>query len=137
MLFLFSDVADLDAPTRIRTGSHIDVARLLAARGDDGMSFMELAGKLEITSERRQVLATGKAGTVYLCHPFLVHAAQSHHGTSPKFMAQPCLELRNELQLHRENGLYSPVELAIRMGLGESPADLPAPMHRWSDEASA
>src|SRR5260221_1124966 len=124
MLFLFSDVTDPDAPTRIRTGSHLDVARLLAARGDDGMSFMELAGKLEITSERRQVLATGKAGTVYLCHPFIVHAAQSHHGTSPKFMAQPCLELRNEFQLQREDGLYSPVELAIRMGLGESPADV-------------
>jgi hypothetical protein len=118
MLFLFSDVTDLDAPTRIRKGSHLDVARLLSARGEEGMSFMELAGKLDMTSERQQVLATGKAGTVYLCHPFLVHAAQLHRGTSPKFMAQPCLELRNEFQLQRENGLYSPVELAIRMGLG-------------------
>jgi hypothetical protein len=118
MLFLFSDVADPDAPTRIRMGSHLDVARLVHDRGDEGMSFMELAGKLDITSGRRQVLATGKAGTVYLCHPFLVHAAQSHRGTSPKFMAQPSLELRNEVQLHREDDQYSPVELAIRMGLG-------------------
>ena len=29
------------------------------------------------------------AGTVYLCHPFLVHAAQRHRGSTPKFMAQP------------------------------------------------
>ena len=118
MLFLFSDVTELDAPTRIRMGSHLDVARLLGAVGKEGMSFRELAGELDITSERRKVLATGKAGTVYLCHPFLVHAAQSHRGTSPKFMAQPSLELRNEFQLQRKNGLYSPVEVAIRMGLG-------------------
>jgi hypothetical protein len=36
--------------------------------------------------------ATGAAGDVYLCHPFLVHAAQPHHGRSPRFMAQPPLQ---------------------------------------------
>jgi hypothetical protein len=30
-------------------------------------------------------------GTVYLCHPFLVHAAQIHRGSQPRFMAQPPL----------------------------------------------
>jgi hypothetical protein len=30
MLFLFSDVGQLDAPTRIRVGSHADIARQLA-----------------------------------------------------------------------------------------------------------
>jgi hypothetical protein len=117
MLFLFSEVTEIDAPTRIRVGSHLDVARLLGTVGEAGMSFMELAGNLDISSRRRQVLATGTSGTVYLCHPFLVHAAQPHHGTSPKFMAQPSLELRNEFQLNRKEGQYSPVELAIRMGL--------------------
>jgi hypothetical protein len=29
MLFLFSDVGELDAPTRIRSGSHLDVAPLV------------------------------------------------------------------------------------------------------------
>jgi hypothetical protein len=33
MLFLFSDVSEDDAPTRIRVGSHYDVARLLAPSG--------------------------------------------------------------------------------------------------------
>jgi hypothetical protein len=28
---------------------------------------------------------------VYLCHPFLVHAAQPHHGDRPRFMGQPPL----------------------------------------------
>ncbi len=32
MLFLFSDVTETDAPTRIRVGSHLDMARILEAR---------------------------------------------------------------------------------------------------------
>ena len=36
MLFLFSDVGDDDAPTRIRVGSHLDVARILAPLGENG-----------------------------------------------------------------------------------------------------
>jgi hypothetical protein len=35
-----------------------------------------------------EALATGEAGTVYLCHPFLVYAAQRHEGT-PRFLANP------------------------------------------------
>ena len=38
MLFLFSDVGPRDAPTRIRVGSHIDMARFLAPAGETGMS---------------------------------------------------------------------------------------------------
>ena len=34
-------------------------------------------------------LATGTAGDVYLCHPFLVHAAQRHRGSSPRVLSQP------------------------------------------------
>jgi hypothetical protein len=92
MLFLFSDVDDGDAPTRIRVGSHADIARVLAPAGERGLSLGELArnGFTE-SAGRPEVLATGAAGTVYLCHPFLVHSAQSHHGTRPRFMAQPPL----------------------------------------------
>ncbi|SKB81192.1 phytanoyl-CoA dioxygenase family protein [Dyadobacter psychrophilus] len=113
MLFLYSDVETHDAPTRIRVGSHLDVARLLLPKGDDGLGFMEVAGELDKLPVREEVLATGKAGTVYLCHPFLVHAAQPHHGQNPKFMAQPPLLLRNELHIHGE----SPVEEAIRLAI--------------------
>ena len=119
MLFLFSDVGELDAPTRIRTGSHLDVARILMPEGARGLSFMELAQKLEVTESRPQVLATGKAGTVFLCHPFLVHAAQPHHGSVPRFMAQPPLLPAEEFRLQREDGSYSPVERAIRLGREE------------------
>src|SRR5690606_25306471 len=92
MLFLFSDVGDADAPTRIRVGSHLKVARLLAPAGDDGRTIGELAANgFDETADCDEVLATGSAGTVYLCHPFLVHAAQPHRGTRPRFLAQPPL----------------------------------------------
>src|SRR5215217_8774586 len=45
LLFLFSDVGERDAPTRIRVGSHLDVARLLEPYKASGLSFLELAGK--------------------------------------------------------------------------------------------
>lgn len=110
MLFLFSDVGEADAPTRIRAGSHLDVARLLRPAGEEGMTFMELAAALDALPGHREVLATGAAGTVYLCHPFVVHAAQRHRGTRPRFMAQPPLLPAEELRLDGP----SPVEQAIR-----------------------
>ncbi len=118
MLFLFSDVSDTDAPTRIRVGSHLDVPPLLQPSGDAGLSFLELAEKLDVTANRPVALATGEAGTAYLCHPFLVHAGQPHRGTAPRFMAQPPLYPAKPFQLHRDDGDYSPVEIAIRVGLG-------------------
>ena len=118
MLFLFSDVDESDAPTRLRAGSHQDVARLLQPAGESGLSFMELAEKLAELPERPEYLAVGEAGTVYLCHPFLVHAAQPHGGTQPRFMAQPPLLLKKELTLEGPDASHTPVERAIRMALG-------------------
>lgn len=114
MLFLFSDVGSDDAPTRIRVGSHFDVARLLAPAGEAGRSHLQLA---HVGQEREVALATGPAGTVYLCHPFLIHAAQNHRGAKPRFMAQPPLEPAVPFLLTRADGAYSPVEIAIRAAL--------------------
>lgn len=117
MLFLFSDVDEDDAPTRIRTGSHCDVARMLAPAGAAGLTMRELAPRFPETEGRAEVLATGAAGTVYLCHPFLVHSAQAHRGTQPRFMAQPPLFPQAELQLERGDSAYSAVETAVRLAL--------------------
>ncbi|NIJ54338.1 phytanoyl-CoA dioxygenase family protein [Dyadobacter arcticus] len=118
MLFLFSDVGQEDAPTRIREGSHLDVARILEPFGETGLTFMELADKLPATAGKPEVSATGKAGTVYLCHPFLVHSAQPHHGKNPRFMAQPPLLPAMDFEIYDEGHDYSPVEFAIRRGIG-------------------
>jgi hypothetical protein len=117
MLFLFSDVGEKDAPTRIRVGTHLDVARMLAPAGATGLTTRELIARIPETEGLPEVLATGEAGTVYLCHPFLVHAAQPHRGTTPRFMAQPPLLPRAALRLDRTDDTYSPVETAIRRAL--------------------
>jgi hypothetical protein len=121
MLFLFSDVGEHDAPTRIKIGSHLDVARLLESAGDDGLSNAVI-GPYGEKLHCPQALATGSAGTVYLCHPFLVHAAQPHRGTVPRFMAQPPLYPAEPFRLDRADGDHSPVEIAIRLALESASA---------------
>lgn len=121
MLFLFSDVLEQDAPTIIRVGSHLDVAKILEPEGEHGLSFMELAQKLDKIPKREVALATGKAGTVYLCHPFIVHTAQDHHGATPKFMAQPALLARYDFDFRRAANELCPVEKAILNGLNGVP----------------
>lgn len=122
-LFLFSDVGEADAPTRIRVGSHLDIARRLAPAGEAGLTLRALAANgFEETAHCAEVSATGEAGTVYLCHPFLVHAAQLHRGTQPRFLAQPPLLPSEPFQLNRADGAYSPVEAAIRLATETLPS---------------
>jgi Phytanoyl-CoA dioxygenase (PhyH) len=117
LLFLFSAVGDDDAPTRIRVGSHREVARRLAPAGDAGLSLRELAANgFAETTHCGEVLATGAAGTVYLCHPFQVHAAQPHRGAAPRFLAQPPLLPASPHGLDIEHG-EAPVERAITLAL--------------------
>lgn len=118
MLFLFSDITEDDAPTVLREGSHLDVAKLLAKEGEHGLSFMELAQTLDSLPKRNEVTATGKAGTVYLCHPFIAHAAQEHRGKTPKFMAQPALLTKREFDISQPMELCCPIEKAIVSKLG-------------------
>ena len=109
--FVRSDVRDRVGLRRAMTGCH---------------AVLHLAAALEgRTGDRREVLATGAAGTVYLCHPLLLHAAQPHRGTEPRFMAQPPLCPAEPFHLYRENHRYSPVEIAIRLGLGLSDEKTP------------
>ena len=117
MLFLFSDVSEIDAPTIIKIGSHFDVAKILEPEGEKGLSFLELAQKINTISKKEEVFATGKSGTVYLCHPFIVHSAQNHLGTTPKFMAQPPLLTKRDFNLNQNETLLCPVEKAILQGL--------------------
>ena len=116
MLFLLSDVGPDDAPTKIRKGSHAAIARELLSYGEAGATLRQLSAKGYVSTEDCTVeLATGAAGTVYLCHPFLVHAAQSHRGKNPRFIAQPPLQPRGEFDPALPP---SPVQIAIRQACG-------------------
>lgn len=116
MLFLFSDVGMEDGPTILRKGSHAHVARRLLPFGEGGLTLAELAADgFASTAGCEEAFATGPAGTVYLCHPFVVHSAQAHRGTSPRFMAQPPLLPTGEFDPSLPP---SPVQLAIRRACG-------------------
>jgi hypothetical protein len=121
MLFLFSDVGDHDAPTRLRVGSHLDIARRLEPHGEEGLTLGELASsEFSESAHRPEVTATGPAGTVYLCHPFLVHAAQPLLiGRGPRFLGQPALLPSEPLDPWRDGA--SPVERTIRIALAHRP----------------
>ncbi|NKQ53955.1 phytanoyl-CoA dioxygenase [Amycolatopsis sp. K13G38] len=102
LLFLFSDVGPDDAPTRIRAGSHRDVPPLLSPHGEAGREWMDLCRDAVPASAHRPIaFATGSLGDVYVCHPFLVHAAQRHRGRVPRFVAQPPLLPRGPLSPDR------------------------------------
>ena len=120
MLFLFSDVGADDAPTRIRVrlaSRHRAAARACGRGGNSPLRELATDDFVE-SAHRTEALAAGEAGTVYLCHPFLVHArAQPHRGTAPRFIAQPPLLPAEPFKLHRDDSAYSPVEQAIRSAL--------------------
>ncbi|WP_054311150.1 phytanoyl-CoA dioxygenase family protein [Mesorhizobium sp. 1M-11] len=116
MLFLFSDVGPDDAPTKIRKGSHSTIARELLPYGEAGATLRQLSVEGYASTQDCEIeLATGAAGTVYLCHPFLVHAAQPHRGKEPRFLAQPPLLPRGEFDPALPP---SPVQIAIRQACG-------------------
>jgi hypothetical protein len=124
VLFLLTDVDDRSAPTHILKGSHLDVPRVLAPVGEKGISFAHVAPRLPgSTFNRQRVFATGKAGDVYVCHPFLVHAASwPHRGTQARMIAQPGVAIREPFALLEESAEASvcPVEAAILRGLRNS-----------------
>ncbi|KAA0095951.1 mitomycin antibiotics/polyketide fumonisin biosynthesis protein [Mycolicibacterium sp. P1-18] len=86
LLTILSEVGADDAPTRLRSGSHRDVATVLGERPVDAYECGPLVE--EASAHRKVVLATGSPGDVYVVHPFTVHAADEHRGHTPRFMAQ-------------------------------------------------
>ena len=111
LLCLLSDVAVDDAPTRVLEGSHRSMPDLLRPFGECGVinqavPLPDLEGPVG--------LATGLAGDVYLCHPFLVHAATwPHRGTEPRLIAQPPVSLDGALRIDRVHDL-SPVARTVQ-----------------------
>jgi len=116
-LFLFSDVGPDDAPTRLIVGSHLFVPPILAAAGEDGMLADDVSARLQPSVLcRRAAEATGRAGDVYICHPFIVHTATwPHRGTAPRMMAQPGVAVPDAFALDGSDP--APVAQAIVQGV--------------------
>jgi len=117
-LFLFTEVGDEDAPTELIVGSHLDIPRLLAPYGEPGAFFGDVVADIpDSTFRRPRALATGHAGDVYICHPFIVHRATwPHNGVAPRIVAQPEIAHQQPFGL-LERPDVCPVERAILRGL--------------------
>jgi hypothetical protein len=119
-LFLFSDTGPADAPTRLVLGSHLFVPPVLAPAGEDGLPGVDVPARLQPSVLcRRTAEATGRAGDVYLCHPFVVHTATwPHRGTGPRMMAQPAIEVPDGFAIDGSDP--APVARAIAAGLAQA-----------------
>jgi hypothetical protein len=114
-LFLFTDVGRHDAPTRLLCGSHLAVPQFLAPYGEAGTDSdadFWRPSTLCMTAAH----ATGKAGDVFLCHPFMVHTATwPHRGAGPRMIAQPAVSAPDGFVLDGSDP--SPVAQTIVKGL--------------------
>lgn len=117
LLILFTDVGLDDTPTRLITGSHRYVPPILSTVGDEGLGGGTVAARLNPSVLCRQsVYATGRAGDVFLCHPFLVHTGiWPHRGTEARMVAQPGVEVPDGFAVDGSDP--SPVARAIVDGL--------------------
>jgi hypothetical protein len=114
-LFLFTDVGHDDAPTRLLSGSHLTVPQFLAPYGEAGTDS-DADFWRPSTLCRTVAHATGKAGDVFLCHPFMVHTATwPHRGAGPRMIAQPAINAPEGFVLDGSDP--SPVAKAIVKGL--------------------
>ncbi|GAS87100.1 mitomycin antibiotics/polyketide fumonisin biosynthesis protein [Mycolicibacterium brisbanense] len=95
LLTLLSEVGPDDAPTRIRVGSHHDVATVLGWEPVDAVTAGAMVDA--VSRARRVAHATGLPGDMYLLHPFTVHAADEHRGSTPRFMSQAPIVLTEPL----------------------------------------
>ena len=123
--FLYSDVGPDDAPTRLIRGSHLFIPPILARSGEDGMAGSAAADLLQPSVLCRSVVhCTGRAGDIYLCHPFMVHTATwPHRGDRPRMIGQPGIAVPEGFRTDGSDP--SPVAAAIVRGL-----DYPS---RWTE----
>ena len=114
-LFLFGDVGPQDAPTRLVSGSHLYVPEFLAPFEEDGTVSDGEYWRPSVLC-RPVVHATGRAGDVFLCHPFIVHTATwPHTGAAPRMIAQPAVQVPEGFAIDGSDP--APVARAIVAGL--------------------
>ncbi len=117
-IVLWSGVVPTGGATFIATDSVGPVARKLAAHTEglapNGFGFTKLIAECHDFAE-----ATGKAGDVYLIHPFLLHASSQNALRLPRLITNPTVRLKEPMNFNRADPAdFSPVERAVLHGLG-------------------
>ena len=116
VLVLYTDVVHRGGPTVFLPESVGAVARYLAARPAGCLpKQFDYAGIVGECSE--VVEATGRAGDVYLIHPFMVHAESQNTLRVPRVIANPGNSLFEPMNFDRSDGRYSLVEEGVLRAL--------------------
>ena len=113
-IVIWQDVATRGGATFIAADSIAPVARHLAAHpegvGPNGLPTQDIINGCRDFRE-----AEGKAGDVYLLHPYMLHASSPNLSGIARFITNPPVHYREPM---RFDPPASPVELAICRGLG-------------------
>jgi len=118
LIVLFTDINPRGGGTFIACDSVAPVARYLAAHPEGvspaGFPGNELIGECHDLRE-----TTGRAGDVFLLHPFLLHTPSYNHRSEARLMINPPVHLREPMCFDRraDGSAYSVVELAVLRAL--------------------
>ncbi|KAJ8612524.1 hypothetical protein CTAYLR_003734 [Chrysophaeum taylorii] len=112
LLMLFSDVGPNGGGTALAPNSHRVVAEKLLRAGADGLAGPALSAATRAAVDLdNPVEARGRAGDVFLLHPFLLHARSKNlSGHVVRFLCHPVLALREPLRLFPRPADPTPVE---------------------------
>lgn len=152
-LCYFSEVGERGGGTLVAEGSHRIVARFLAANPDgvelnEGIQavrqehswlrdltgadtgpdraerFMARAHADTDGGRLRVVETRAEPGDVFLCHPFLFHAASRNHSGRPRFMCNRTTPLRERMRFDRPDPAdFSPLEISIMRAVSSQAPD--------------
>jgi len=119
-IVLWSDVESQAGSTWIAPDSIPLVAQSLNEdrRGHQNSRFGRL---IEPCSDVRE--ATGKAGDVYLMHPYMLHCASPNWKKQVRIITNPPVHFLEPMQFNRPDGAYSPVEQCVLNALGVESLD--------------
>ncbi len=122
ILVLWTDVVHQGGPTYLATDSVPVMSRYLA----DHPAGVEPNGfdfSAHVKECHRFAEATGKAGDVFLVHPFTLHASSQNPLRRPRIITNPTLILKEPMRFSRPEGDYSLVEQVVLNALGKSEFD--------------
>jgi len=119
VVVLFSDIHPKGGGTFIACDSVPLVARYLADH-PEGVLPNGFPNKEFILDCHDCRETTGKAGDVFLLHPFMLHTSSYNHRPEARFMINPAAQLREPMRFDRrsDGSAYSPIEQAVLRALG-------------------
>ena len=113
-IFLWSDVGSDDSPTLLCPGSHREVARYLRDAEPDGVPGEEIGEFVHSRLRAAETVeATGAAGDVIVCHPFLAHTINPASPRQPRYISNVAVHGIAPLNLTEKRSRSTPIESAV------------------------